>query len=909
MTSIDANRRSYARRLVAVATSGLSLALASQVHAQSAPSPEESSDQLEEVVVTGTLIRGIAPAGANVIGVSKDQMQAIGATNTNELMKYIPQVTSFFSIEQPLAAAQFQQINRPTIRNLETLISSTNTTLILLDGRRMVNAGIKQNAPDPDVVPPGVIERVEVLPDGGSATYGTDAIGGVINFITKRRFDGVEADARVGFASDYQTFDANGVIGRDWGSGSAWLSYNFAETDGVYGRDRDWVRRFSTTGSLNPDLTCSPGNVIIRQGLTQTTYAIPDLQPNTVNGCDTSDDQTIFPHNERHSTMVGFSQDVTDSITFDLRGYYTRREVTFYNTPRSTGAITAANPYYRRTADNQTGAPLPQSVSFSWEPVLGRSSSISGRTILKSGGVTPTATINLGDWQVRAMANLGKSENLADSANAINGTLLRQALSGTTMATALNPYDLAATDPAVLESITNWGAYAFGEQEMTNYRVIADGKVGSLPGGDLRLAAGVEYLRETYKAKQQSLTAPGAGPSLPFHPGASRTNKSVFVELAIPVFGADNRFTGMESLDLSLSGRYDDYSDFGGIFNPKIAFSYEPVSWLKIRGNYGESFNAPGLADSAEGAVDSNVLLVTAALLPNPLPGQFTAAQAQWPVVVLQGGVKGTEPQTAKTYQIGFDLTPALLPGSKFSLTYYSIDFKNVIGIPPAQRLLDLYTHYGQYYTMNPTQDQVLAAAAQVPGGLDRVAPLLGPGALPIYNLLDARRRNLGRVKVSGLDFSINYAYPASFGSIDASFSGNYDLQKDNQPVAGTPFIDMLESDANRLRTQALLAANIGELRAQLTWSHRHGYDITPTVANNLQTKADSFDVFDLFFRYDLSNRGGLFEDLAVSLAVNNFLDQDAPLYRGTSQTTQGHGYVNGFHVGRLFQIGVNKRL
>jgi iron complex outermembrane recepter protein len=119
----------------------------------------------------------------------------------------------------------------------------------------------------------------------------------------------------------------------------------------------------------------------------------------------------------------------------------------------------------------------------------------------------------------------------------------------------------------------------------------------------------------------------------------------------------------------------------------------------------------------------------------------------------------------------------------------------------------------------------------------------------------------------------------------------------------------MLEADANYLRTQALLGANLGNLRTQLTWSHRHGFDVTPTVANNQQTKADSFDVLDLFFKYDLSRRGGLFDDLTVSLAVNNVLDADAPLYRGTSQTTQGHGYINGFHVGRLFQIGVNKKL
>lgn len=882
---------------------------------------EESSEAVEaeaaatgadprDIVVTGTLIRGIEPPGAAVIGVSEAEIESIGASSTNDLLRRIPQMTQFLAIDQPLAAGQFQQVYKITIRNLDTLIVSTNNTLLLLDGHRMVNSGIKQNAPDPDVVPPGALARVEVLPDGGSATYGTDAIGGVINFITKKRFSGFDIDGRYGFADDYHTLDLNGTAGVDWGTGSAYVAYNYTETGTIFGRDRDWIRKFAPApaGNQNPDFACNPANVLIRRGTVQTTYATPGLQPGTANACDLSDDQTVYPETHRHSALASVMQEFGDVFTLDLRGYYTQRKTLFYGTLNSNATLTAANPYYRRTTDNPAPqAALPQTVSFNWGPVLGYRSTETSTTVLKSWGVTPTLTADLGTWQVRAMLNYGWSSSLAYN-QSINPTLLAQAAASTNPATALNPYDIASTNSAVLANIVNFGGYALGRQSMKNYRLIADGPLATWAGGDIRLAVGVEYLRETFKGKQRNLADPrNAGPNLPFQPTASRNNKSVFGELAVPIIGEGNRFGGAHSLDLSVSARYDDYNDFGSTFNPKVALTWKPVEWINVRGNWGTSFNAPGLADDAESAVDANILLVTASLLPNPLPGMFTAAQAQWPVIVLQGGVPGIEPQEATTWQIGADIEPPFVPGLRLSASYFDIDFKNIIGTPPAQRLVDLYTFYGDYYTMNPTAAQVLAAAAEVPGGVAVVTPLLAPGALPIYNLLDSRRRNLGRVKLAGLDFSASYRTETGFGSLDFSFGGSVDLKRENQPVSTLPFIDTLLADTNKLRWNASAGANVGPLRTQLTWYHRHGYPITPTAANNNQARAGSFNVFDLFVRYDLSDLGGAFDETALTLNVNNLFDQEPPIYRGTSQTTQGHGYINGTTVGRLIQLGFKK--
>jgi iron complex outermembrane receptor protein len=328
---------------------------------------------------------------------------------------------------------------------------------------------------------------------------------------------------------------------------------------------------------------------------------------------------------------------------------------------------------------------------------------------------------------------------------------------------------------------------------------------------------------------------------------------------------------------------------------------------LSIRGNWGESFNAPSLVDGA-GAPDNQLILISARTLADPYPGGFTPSQATWPMIVRNGAAEGVEPQTATTKQIGADIRLPFMEGSTtVSVTYWNIHFKDIIGFPPANNLLLLWGPYRQFITVNPSQAQVDEVAAGVPGGSDVVGGLFAPGALPVYAIFDARRRNLGQAKLGGLDFSVNYVRPTGFGSFDVDISGSYDLQRDSQALAGATWSDDLVVDTNRARIATKVGFNIGDLRAQTIWYHRHGYDLTPTSANNQQTKADSFNVIDLFFRYDFSGQTGQLRDLSLTLNVNNVLDEDPPIYRGAAANSQ-FGYVNGFTIGRLIQLGVSKK-
>lgn len=213
-------------------------------HAQDERADAEGRDGT--IVVTGTLIRGEAPVGATPIAVGAERIQETASISANELLASIPQVTNYFN-NVPVAdlaiAANQIQITRPDIRNISAPNAASSATLVLVDGHRIATAGTSQASVDPDVIPIGAIERVDIVTEGGSATYGADAVAGVINFVTRRRFDGVDMDAKYGFADDYWQFSANGTVGKDWGTGSAYVSYSFSKSDDLFGRDRGFIRR------------------------------------------------------------------------------------------------------------------------------------------------------------------------------------------------------------------------------------------------------------------------------------------------------------------------------------------------------------------------------------------------------------------------------------------------------------------------------------------------------------------------------------------------------------------------------------------------------------------------------------------------------------------------------------------
>lgn len=917
-------------------------ALVGPAMAQQAENNAETEQTDADIVVTGTLLRGVAPGGTNVVSVGQEAVQSSGASTTAQLLQSVPQLGSFGNLQSPLPGGTLTA-NRPNLRSLPGFnTAGGSTTLVLLDGHRIVGMGVGSTTPDPDFIPPGAIQRLEIVPDGGSAIYGSDAVAGVMNFITRRDFNGVEANARYGFADDYQSFDASAAMGKKWDGGSAFIAYSYSQHDAIYGRDRDYVRQLATvapypaTGPATAiGLTCSPGNVVVNRGtqaapnngiyglpFTTATAAAAAGKPNQ---CDLSDNATYYPKEHHHSVMAGFNQQLSDALSLDVRGYYFNRQLeNSLGAFTATKSVAATNPVFGPTfGGRRVATETSQSVLFSFGGPNATRSTIG----LESWGLTGEFTYDLGeDWRIRVLGNYGESETVIHTA-AFNDPALTAAIN----AGLFNPYDPAASNPAAFAAITNWETFGRSRQRLINFRAIVDGSLFQLPGGSVKLAVGSEYIKEGF------VTTTGTGipgqlysgfstvsvNGIALVPGQagrptfdlSRNVKALFGELSIPLFGADNATTLLQSLTLSASGRYDQYSDVGHTFNPKLGINWEPVHGIRLRGAWGKSFNAPSLADSSKAALTTASYVAPlgsipffqppANLIQNGTLPAFTPFQS---VLTIGGNRPDIVPQKANTLSLGVDIEPPFIPGLRFGGTVWRIRMENAIGLAPFFDQNTWWNFYRSKITLSPTAAELAAATALAQSPVSGQPCNFGLTTNCVYAILDTRKLNKGDVRVSGIDFYVNYRTDTSFGGLDFSLNGSYELDRKESAAKGSPFNDLLLANNNLFRFSAVAGANVGDLRAQVTWNYRQGYDLSPAAPLTGQTHVGSFNVVNLFFKYDVPSDSGMLKDLSFTLNIDNVFDQDPPLDTSSKSAVFQQGYGNGQTLGRFVQFGVSKK-
>ena len=934
----------HIRNFVLASASVTAMALAAPAYAQAVSAASDEGNP-NDIVVTGTLIRGVEPTGTKVIGVDRAAVEASGATTVTQLLQTVPQFGSFNTAQAPVGGGNTVTTNRPNLRDLAS--SNTNgasTTLMMIDGHRVVGMGILTTSPDLDTVAPGAIERVDVVPDGGSAIYGADAVGGVINFITRKTYDGIGINGRFGFADNYKSWDVNAIAGKTWDGGGFYVTYNYSQHDAILGQDRDYVRQYVTQSAAIAvpviGTECRAPNVQIQNnaniyGLPLSPSAIDKL--NQPNQCDYSDPGTIYPSEHRHSVFASFTQDLSDSVSFEVKGFFTdrkQRAVTgYFHTSKTVNAaartaIGVPNLFIGNAAENQT-------VRFAWGP----DDAISQNVHIQSWGLTPTLTANLGEgWQARLLFNYGQSLTTAHSPQ-FNDPALTAAIT----AGLFNPYNPTSSNAGALGVISNWETYGQAKQTQLQARALVDGELFELPGGPIKLALGIEYLRETLRT-QKGNTVPGAqnsgsvapvvnGITLPLSTtaglnggvlalpvfNASRDVMSAFGEINLPLV-ADR--PGVRELTLSASGRIDAYSDFGTTLNPKIGLTWKPIDQLRIRGQWGTSFSAPSMANSATAdpatatwstgstfnlfVSPSGIAALQALGYTAPTPGNSN-------ILTLGGGSNDLGPQTAQTWSVGADLDP--FEGMRLSLTYWNIKMENIIASPVGTAASNPANYFNQFlssYIINPSQSDIaglLNSASIVNGSPCNANPALQPSCLYIVEFNTTQ--NLGKFRKAGLDFAASYRGDTGFGSVDFSVAGTYLLHRQQSVSATAPLIDQILQGQSRLQMRTTAGANIGNLRAQVTWNHTAGFDFTPAnpgVTNFYPTQShyDAFNTVDLFFKYDFDGEGAT-KDLALTLGVNNLLDADPPV-RYVGGTLPFVGYNNGSTIGRFVQVGFSKK-
>lgn len=866
----------------------VSLVAMTSAHAQDMQATQGDTYEAEEIMVTGSRIRGVAPVGAPTIALGRTELSTTTASTVADFLKEVPQIVSTGIDETSFTTTgvSASNVSRASAINLRGL--SPVATLVLVNGHRVTQSGTAGAFVDPSSIPTIALERVEVVADGASAIYGSDAVAGVVNLILRDDFTGAETSVRVNSADSYQRTQVGQLLGTNWGTGSLMFAYEYTKNDSLNSRERDFFRQDqrSRGGDDYRVSTCSPGNII----LDGVSYAIPagggqvpdpaSLVPGTRNLCDMSATD-IIPKQERHSAVFHLTQDVSDGFRLFAEGFYTRKsfEPHFVGQGSATNLVVlnvpSSNAFFVAPAGT---SPDRLSVEYSF---------FEHRGFLSADGTSETYSANIGgefdlpsDWRLTVAGQWGQNRDYTFS-RSIFRPALDAALASSDPNTALNPFG-PGTNPAVIEGIFTGQFSPGGRNTMGGGDIRADGRAFDLPGGTVRLALGAEFRRYSLATDTTRGTIDNPATDYGYN---EREVISGYAEMFVPIVGSANARTGIQRLDLSLAARYDEYDDFGSTANPKVGLTWEPFDSLVVRGSYGTSFRAPSLSDlRAPG--ESNV--ATTSIDPRSPTGQSRG-------ITVRGGNPNLGPEEAETYTFGIEWRPAALPDLNIDLTYFSIDYDKQIGSAWGAAVLQEEDIYQDVITRNPTPEQIQAV-------LNNGRPLSGVLPPTIDYIIDGTTRNRGSTHARGLDFVLGYDwYTDSRGVFTARMSGTYYTRYDTQLTPTAPVLERVGTIDYPLRFRARtdFRWSLASLSAGLTVNYSHGYWDT---SENPWDRIDSFTTVDGSISYAFEGASTL-SGLTVSLNASNLFDKDPPFVNAVA----GYDPGKASPFGRMLTLGLTK--
>lgn len=801
-------------RRLAAKTSILSIALVMTAGVASAQTaaPAPAADDSKDIVVTGSSLKGVAPVGSNLTTVGRAQLDNLGVQTVQQILKTVPAVVGVNSPGQGgFGSFDGSGTNAPTIHSLGA--SASNSTLILINGHRLPTTGVNHVLADPNIVPTNMLERVEVLADGASSVYGSDAVAGVVNFITRRNVKGLEASVQKGFGNQYGTFNADVLYGTKWSTGSLTAAYTFSNRQNLNAGDRAFtVADHRLQGGTDQQglNTCSPavittgGNAYFAPynagGFSTAGSPSPAVNAaSTLAGCNKLNTWDLIPSEKRHNAMVSIQQHFGDKLTVTGDLIYAKR-VDRQNVSR--GQISGTTIYGSGAPAGNSNNPFfvaptgvavtSEAVSFDVDSLLGPGAHIDGRAETYYGRLDATYKV-AAHWNFNIGAMLGQDTSRLDNIGQLCGSCATLALNGKTSApingvqttanlaltaaNALDPFG-NGTSAATMAYLTDSNIYTNTKQKITNIYAKIDGDLATLPAGAAKIAIGGEYLK--YTISQDKLFSNNLGPSSvaggssTIHLDYDRDVKSAFAELFVPLVSPEMNIPAVRRFDISVSGRYDKYSDFGDTSNPKVAANWEVTKGFKIRGNWGKSFVAPALtsrganaagqtAESSFGnASGQGAFTVPYASFPTAasVPGCLATATSctfngSSPVIaglVIAGGNANLKPQKGTAWSIGGDFTPDVVPGLKISATYWSNKLEGGITAPTPAMALNVASlnNLLTIYPTGATAAQIAAAGAGLPAGTANPTT-------PIYFIFNFQQNNVLNLDVAGIDFDASY--------------------------------------------------------------------------------------------------------------------------------------------------------
>ncbi len=868
-------------------------AIAALMAGSQAFAQDAASATVEEVVVTGSSIRGVAPVGSALIGVGRDTIAAVAPTNTKDLLATVPALGNFGTNAEQSTPNRFRTSGY--LANIHNL--GIYATLTLVNGHRIAATGTEGTYPDPSNIPTIAVQRTEIIADGASAIYGSDATAGVVNFIYRKPFDGIEAQATYSFDGEtrYEKKNFGVIAGKTWDGGGLMVAYEYSSNLSPLTSEIDFI-------ALGGNQT-SRGGRDLRNVTGCTTPVFRAVQANGVpigttygssaSGFSTTQanfrcptrliPQTIISDGERNTFLATIDHQLTDTVKVYGELSYGHVENESIGQRQSFSVlIPRSNPFF-------TAANIPPAL-FNNPAVTQVSIARSGNGLFGDtykGGATGTLTtlvtgltIDLGnDWKGDISLDLSRTRDTnGRPGSELDTRNLIAALNDTNAATALNPFGQAAqNNPATLAKIDNGSAQLnWGQQGLQELIAKADGPVMDLPGGTMRAAVGASF-RATQSNQLQlgGSRAAGAG-----YDGVVRDDhprqqvSAAFFELNVPLISDSNALPLVQELTLSVSGRYDYYDKYGGSFNPKYGIVYSPGADVQFHASYGTNFNAPnvGLLGGLFGQPQYNTN-------PNnvigygPYKGTLLTNINQYTLSGQGGG--NLTPEEAKTKSFGVTWAPSYmgLDGLRASLNWYKVDYTNLFFKITGSDLItnEAFAAYAEFFPTVARMNEIIA-----------LYPPSSPITVANFEYVPHTEAvNLGTRIYEGLDYDISYRFSTeSFGNFQAGFTANQQLKLDQQILAGSAFQDRLGTqDAPKWKTRVNFGYNYGGFSAALFYNYQGSYTNTASVIVPNQ-KVEAFKTFDLTAAYEFSDVGvGFVKGVTLQGRVVNLTDQDPPFF------------------------------
>jgi iron complex outermembrane recepter protein len=765
--------------------------------AQQAPAAPADTGQLQEVIVTGTLLKRTNAETAEAVTVLKaDALKDQGIVNVEQALSTLTANNPALNIASSVGTFS----GGGTYANLRNL--GDGRTLVLLDGQRLANNANLGNAVDLSGIPFSAIDNIQVLREGASALYGSDAISGVVNFITKKNFQGAdiqgnfdhpqghgggsqEVDFTVGhgdlnndgynvlFTASYSKQNELQATSRDFSAYGFYPAGGYTSTNNpgswpgtFYDSNGDMWQSGYPACAGNPFLTTYFGNCAYRYS------AATDL----------------LPRSSEASGMLTLTKTLPGNNQVQLQYFYTQSQVTAWSGPMFYFfALDPASPYYPTAAQltcsggaGNCSGPSPDLVDGGYaiwsDPNNNRYSgnlNVEQRVLLTFSGS------NAG-WDYAVVANWSKNNNNNRNVGGYpNEAVLAP---GGVLSDLINPFGpQSPAGQALINSSYINGTYLLGEDSRWSFDAHASHPLGDAfdAGSPATFAFGATVGGERFTAATTAyndLVSAATGLTDSAVKG-SRESQAAYLELDVPI---------SKALDLDVSDREDRYSDFGRTNNAKLSLRYQPATFLTLRGTASTGFRAPTLytlytpnflAASSSGTMGAGNPDCVAGNYIAP----FTANTCNTQGLGLFGGNSKLTPETSQNFDLGVILAPIQDLG--ITLDYYRILVKNSIGAVPESAIYGDPATFASYIVTNNV------------GGLTpsiQEASSCNPYTQPTCGYIKLGYSNTGRVTTDGVDVSIEYKQHTAFGTFHEDLEATATTQFLDQQYNGGPLLNLV---------------------------------------------------------------------------------------------------------------------